>query len=134
MIHNPPPYKVIFDTDPGVDDPLPCTSHCFLPQIDLVGIATTFGTLCRSSKPRPMRSTLPAGWASHSVTQGVRTPWCKPAETPPDFIHGADGLATCPTVNRALQVVDPRSSAQFIVDMARTHPGAITLVAVGATG
>ena len=45
MIHNPPPYKVIFDTDPGVDDAIALYFALAHPQIDLVGITTTFGNV-----------------------------------------------------------------------------------------
>lgn len=134
MIHNPPPYKVIFDTDPGVDDAIALYFALAHPQIDLVGITTTFGNVSvEQAATNALYLTNLAG-RDIPVTQGVRTPWRKPAEAPPDFIHGADGLGNLPQREPCSRVVDPRSSAQFIVDMARTHPGAITLVAVGPLG
>jgi len=64
----------------------------------------------------------------------VATPWVKPGEAPPDFIHGADGLGNLTARVATGNQLDPRSSAQFIVDMARAQPGEITLVAVGPLG
>jgi inosine-uridine nucleoside N-ribohydrolase len=58
----------------------------------------------------------------------------KPGEAPPDFIHGADGLGNLPSRIATTNTLEPRSSAQFIVDMARRNPGEITLVAVGPFG
>lgn len=53
---------------------------------------------------------------------------------PPAHIHGADGLGNLPQRVPLDRSLDPRSSAQFIVDMARARPGEITLVAVGPLG
>jgi inosine-uridine nucleoside N-ribohydrolase len=64
----------------------------------------------------------------------VAKPWVKASEAPPDFIHGDDGLGNLVTRQETTNTLDPRSSAQFIVDMARAHPGEITLVAVGPLG
>jgi len=46
------------------------------------------------------------------------------------FVHGDDGLGNIdhPAPKGEL---DPRSSAEFIVQMARKYPGEISLVAVG---
>lgn len=61
-------------------------------------------------------------------------PWLKPAEAPPAYIHGADGLGNLPDRMAVSEQLDLRPSAQFIVDMARANPGEITLVAVGPLG
>jgi inosine-uridine nucleoside N-ribohydrolase len=106
------------------------------PAIDVVGITTTFGNVSVSSRLPPTRCTSPplrAGRASRSP--GASKPrGCKHPEAPPAFIHGADGLGNLGSRVATRNEVDPRSSAQFIVDMARAHPGEITLVAVGPLG
>ncbi len=104
------------------------------PAIDVLGITTTFGNVTVDQAAiNALYLTALAG-KNIPVTQGVATPLCKPQEAPPAHIHGADGLGNlgnrAPTSNQ----LDPRSSAQFIVDMARAHPGEITLVAVGPLG
>jgi inosine-uridine nucleoside N-ribohydrolase len=65
---------------------------------------------------------------------GVKTPWVKSPEAPPDFIHGSDGLGNLSNRQVTPNQLDPRSSAQFIVDSVRADPGNITLVAVGPLG
>lgn len=128
------PTKVIFDTDPGVDDAMALYFALAHPAIDVVGITTTFGNVTvEQAATNALYLTAIAG-KTIPVTKGVATPWVKPGEAPPAFIHGADGLGNLPSRVATNNQLDPRSSAQFIVDMARAHPGEITLVAVGPLG
>lgn len=128
------PTKVIFDTDPGVDDAMALYFALAHPAIDVVGITTTFGNVTvEQAATNALYLTAIAG-KTVPVTKGVATPWVKPGEAPPAFIHGADGLGNLPSRVATTNQLDPRSSAQFIVDMARAHPGEITLVAVGPLG
>ena len=67
------------------------------------------------------------------VTQGVGMPWVGPESGYAHFVHGDDGFGnTFPKASE--RELDPRSSAQFIVDMAHKYPGEITLVAIGPLG
>jgi inosine-uridine nucleoside N-ribohydrolase len=133
-MNTPTPRKVIYDTDPGVDDAMALYFALAHPGIDMVGITTTFGNVSvAQAATNALYLTAIAG-RNIPVTRGVKTPWVKTGGAPPDFIHGADGLGNLssrvPTTNQ----LDPRSSAQFIVDIARKQPGDITLVAVGPLG
>jgi inosine-uridine nucleoside N-ribohydrolase len=129
------PAKVIFDTDPGVDDAMALYYALAHPGIDILGITTTFGNVVvEQAATNALYLTAIAGRDSIPVTQGVKTPWIKASGTPPDFIHGADGLGNLASRIATHNQLDPRASAQFIVDMARAHPGEITLVAVGPMG
>ena len=126
--------KVIYDTDPGVDDAMALYFALAHPAIDVIGITTTFGNVSvEQAAINALYLTAIAG-RTIPVTKGVAVPWCKPQETPPAHIHGADGLGNLATRQAISAQLDPRSSAQFIVDMARAHPGEITLVAVGPLG
>jgi purine nucleosidase len=128
------PHKVIFDTDPGVDDAMALYYALAHPHIDMLGITTTFGNVTVQQASTNALYLTALAHRAVPVTQGVATPWVKPGEAPPDFIHGADGLGNLPQRTATSNRIDPRSSAQFIVDMARVHPGQITLVAVGPLG
>ncbi len=128
------PRKVIYDTDPGVDDAMALYFAIAHPGIELVGITTTFGNVSVDQAATNALYLTAIADQIVPVTKGVKTPWVKPGEPPPDFIHGADGLGNLPSRVATTNVLDPRSSAQFIVDMARAQPGEITLVAVGPLG
>ena len=128
------PCKVIYDTDPGVDDAMALYYALAHPAIDVVGITTTFGNVTvEQAAINALYLTAIAG-KNIPVTKGVKTPWCKPGEAPPAHIHGADGLGNLTDRMPTSNALDPRASAQFIVDMARGAPGEITLVAVGPLG
>jgi inosine-uridine nucleoside N-ribohydrolase len=132
---NSPRHKVIFDTDPGVDDAMALYFALAHPGIDVVGITTTFGNVTvEQATVNALYLTAIAGQPAIPVTQGVQTPSVKLGEAPPAYIHGADGLGNLADRVATRNVADPRSSAQFMVDMARAHPGEITLVAVGPLG
>ena len=128
------PRKAIFDTDPGVDDAMALYYALAHPAIEVVGITTTFGNVSvQQAATNALYLTAIAG-VEIPVTQGVAKPWVKASEAPPDFIHGDDGLGNLLTRKETTNKLDPRPSAQFIVDMARAYPGEITLVAVGPLG
>jgi inosine-uridine nucleoside N-ribohydrolase len=125
---------VIYDTDPGVDDAMALYFALAHPGIDVVGITTTFGNVTvEQAAVNALYLTEIAGY-DIPVTQGVAKPWVKPGEAPPANIHGADGLGNLAQRQPVNRNLDPRSSAQFIVDMVRAFPGEITLVAVGPLG
>ncbi len=126
--------KVIFDTDPGVDDTMALYYALAHPAIDVVGITTTFGNVHVEQAATNALYLLELAGREMPVTRGVGTPWRKAVEIPPAHIHGADGLGNLPSRLPVSRRLDPRNSAQFIVDMARKHPGEIALVAVGPLG
>ncbi len=125
-------HRVIFDTDPGVDDAMALCFAMAHPRIDLVGITTVYGNVTA------LQATANALYLTHlagrsiAVAQGASAPWVKHGEAPPDYIHGVDGLGNLPSRLSAQGMqADPRSAAQFIVDSARAEPNQITLVPVG---
>jgi len=127
-------HKVIFDTDPGVDDAIALYFALAHPEIDLLGITTTFGNVrVHQAATNALYLTAIAG-RSVPVTQGVAAPWVQRSGEPPAFIHGDDGLGNLRTRLPCSASLDPRSSAQFIVDTVRAHPHEVTLVAVGPLG
>lgn len=129
-----PTHKVIFDTDPGVDDAMALYFALAHPAIEVLGITTTFGNVSvQQAAANALYLTAIAG-RNIPVTQGVAKPWRKLTPVPPDHIHGADGLGNLLAREPTHRTLDPRSSAQFIVDLARAQPGEITLVAVGPLG
>jgi inosine-uridine nucleoside N-ribohydrolase len=125
-------HRIIFDTDPGVDDAMALCFAMAHPRIELAGITTTFGNVTgMQATTNALYLTQLAG-RRVPIAQGAAKPLVKHAEAPPDFIHGADGLGNLPSRQKANAAwADKRSAAQFIVDAARAQPGQITLVPVG---
>jgi inosine-uridine nucleoside N-ribohydrolase len=130
----PTPYPVIYDTDPGVDDAMALYFALAHPAIEVLGITTTFGNVTVDQAVTNALYLTGLAGRTIPVTRGMASPWCKPPEAPPAHIHGSDGLGDLPERLTLPGQADPRSSAQFIVDMARARPGDIILVAVGPLG
>ncbi len=125
-------HRVIFDTDPGVDDAMALIFAMAHPRIELVGITTVFGNVTAQQATNNALYLTELSGRSIAVARGAALPSVKHTEAPPDYIHGADGLGNLPSRLPASNTrVDPRSAAQFIVDSARAEPGQITLVPVG---
>lgn len=123
-------HKVIFDTDPGVDDAMALYFALAHPDIDVLGITTVFGNVTtQQATTNALYLTRIAGYPI-PVAQGAPVPLAKAPGTPPGFIHGDDGLGNLE--QRAIIRAEAQacSAAEYIVKMARACPGEITLVAV----
>lgn len=127
-------HKVIFDTDPGVDDAIALYYALAHPQIELLGITTTFGNV--RVNQAALNAVYLCGLAGRRipVCKGVDRPWFQEPGHVPEFIHGADGLGNLAPRREVPDTLLPIHAAQFIVDTVRAHPGEVTLVAVGPLG
>ncbi len=125
--------KVIFDTDPGVDDAMALLFLHRHPAIDLIGITTVFGNGSVETTTRNVQF-LSHKWGIDSpIARGASRPidGRRVERSKPATIHGENGLGDIdipPTVDVPL---DPRSATEFIIDAVRADPGQVTLVAVG---
>jgi purine nucleosidase len=124
-------HKVIFDTDPGVDDAMALYFALAHPAIDIIGITTTFGNVSvPQATTNALYLTRLAGYEI-PVAQGGDIPLLKAPGKPPGFIHGDDGLGNLPSRVAVSGEPETVSAAEYIVNMARAYPGEITIVAVG---
>ncbi len=124
-------HKVIFDTDPGVDDAMALYFALAHPDIDVLGITTTFGNVTvPQATANALYLTRIAGFEV-AVAEGGAAPLMKAAGKPPGFIHGDDGLGNLTSRLQHSAKAESVSAAEFIVNMARQYPGEISLVAVG---
>lgn len=126
-------HKVIFDTDPGVDDAMALLFLHQHPDIDLLGITTIFGNASIETTTRNalfLKKTwdIPApvakGVAETIDPSRAHAGW-------PVMIHGHDGLGNIGVPDTVDGEPDARSAHRFIIDTVRAHPGEVTLVAVG---
>ncbi|MDM9628399.1 nucleoside hydrolase [Rhizobium sp. S152] len=126
-------HKVIYDTDPGVDDAMALLFLHRHPEIDLIGITTVFGNASIETTTRNALF-LKREW-------DIAAPVAKGADVTidpsrkegawPTFVHGDDGLGNIDVPATVDLPVDPRPAYKFIIDTVRANPGEVTLVAVG---
>jgi purine nucleosidase len=126
-------HKVIYDTDPGVDDAMALLFlHCH-PEIDLLGVTTIFGnasieTTTRNALflKREWNIPCPVAKGASITLDPARheRPW-------PTFVQGHNGLGDIDVPETIDLPIDPRPAYQFIIDTVRANPGEVRLVAVG---
>jgi inosine-uridine nucleoside N-ribohydrolase len=126
-------HKIILDTDPGIDDAMAIFFAFQSPDIDVLGLTTVYGNVPVSMSAQNALTLCELAGQDIPVTKGVGMPWVGPESSYAHFVHGDDGFGNInfPASDRQL---DPRSSAQFIVDTARQCPGEVTIVAIGPLG
>ncbi|WDR02832.1 nucleoside hydrolase [Devosia algicola] len=127
-------HKVIFDTDPGVDDAMALLFLDLHPDIDLLGITTVFGNATVETTTRNALFLKQLWNIDAPVARGAgRAIHPDRIEgPPPTFVHGDNGLGNVAGVPETVSIEpDPRPAAQFIVDIIRANPGEVSIVAVG---
>ncbi|MFT4652529.1 MAG: inosine-uridine nucleoside N-ribohydrolase [Kangiellaceae bacterium] len=126
-------HKIILDTDPGIDDAMAIFFAFQAKEIEVLGLTTVYGNVPAAMAAQNGLALVELAGLDIPVCKGVARPWVGEESTYAHFVHGDDGFGNIdhPDTTRTL---DSRPSAQFIIDMARKHPGEITLVAVGPLG
>ena len=122
-------HKVILDTDPGADDAMALYFALAHPDIEIVGITTVFGNVTNAQATSNALYLSRIAGFDIPVAQGAPVPLAKAPGSPPTFIFGDDGLGNLQRPQVA-EHAEPVSAAEYIVTMARKHPGEITLVAI----
>lgn len=123
--------KVIFDTDPGIDDTMALLFAHASPNVNLLGITTTFGNATIENATRNALYVNERFDINATVCQGCSHPLVVKFDEPASFVHGENGLGDIPLPEKVNAEADPRSAAQFIVDTVNENPGEISIVAVG---
>ncbi|MCF2948397.1 nucleoside hydrolase [Paraglaciecola aquimarina] len=126
-------HKIILDTDPGIDDAMAIFFAFQRPEIEVLGLTTVYGNVPVEMAAKNAITLCDLAGKDIPVCKGVARPWVGPESTYAHFVHGDDGFGNI-NFPPAKGQLDPRSSAQFIVDMARKYPGEITIVAIGPLG
>jgi inosine-uridine nucleoside N-ribohydrolase len=127
------PHPIIIDTDPGVDDAQAIAIALLHPEIDLLGLTTTYGNVDVETATHNALLLSELAGKDIPVAQGAAAPLVKARHPAPVHIHGTNGLGDMelPAVKGKAEA---RSAAQFIVDTVNQRPGEITLVSVGPVG
>ncbi|RXE48289.1 nucleoside hydrolase [Chromohalobacter israelensis] len=124
---------LIFDTDPGVDDAQAIAIALAHPEIELLGMTTTYGNVDIDTATHNALLLAELAGQRVPVAQGAAGPLVKPKHPAPTHIHGDNGLGNhvLPDAQGHAEAI---CAAQFIVEQVNARPGEITLVAVGPLG
>jgi inosine-uridine nucleoside N-ribohydrolase len=125
------PTKIIFDTDPGIDDAMALLFIEASPALDLIAITTIFGnadieTTTRNALYLKQRFGLAA-----PVFKGTDKPLTRPRNPSPTFVHGENGLGDVELAGLIPAQPEAKPAHQAIIDLARQYPGEVVLCAVG---
>jgi inosine-uridine nucleoside N-ribohydrolase len=126
-----PKIKVIYDTDPGVDDAMALLLLARHPEIELIGVTTVFGNATIETTTRNALYLKQSFGFEAPVAKGAANPVNAAAAAPAvTFVHGDNGLGNIP-IPEVTAIVDARPAAQLIIDLVRANPHEVTIVAVG---
>lgn len=122
--------KVIFDTDPGIDDALALLLLAVSPEVDLLGITVTHGN---TSQEKCLRNALSlvelAELRDIEVARGATEPIVKELSVAEET-HGDGGLGYA-KLPIATKKVSETPAHDFIIEMIDRYPGEVTILAVG---
>ena len=125
--------KLVLDTDAGVDDAVAIALALNSPEIELLALTAVAGNAPVSECARNclLLAELLAPDGVPHVAVGAAAPLKRELTTAPE-VHGEDGLggalATLPEPERSLSEAPAH---ELLVEVARAHPGELTLVATG---
>ena len=123
--------RILFDTDPGIDDAMALAMLARDLRAELVGITTVFGNGPIEQTTRNALSLRKRfGLAEVPVARGAARPLVREPAPFAAHVHGRNGLGDVAVPDPVLPL-DPRPAARFIVDMVHRHPGELVLVPVG---
>ena len=123
--------KVIFDTDPGIDDAMALLYLSKLPEIDLLGITTVVGNADINTTTRNALFLRERFGLTAPVIRGAGETLDGVSKPEPVIVHGHNGLGDVdiPAVDGT--GLRAGTAAQFIIDTLHAHPGEVTIIAVG---
>ncbi|MBB4121788.1 nucleoside hydrolase [Martelella radicis] len=127
-------HKVIFDTDPGIDDAMALLFLERHPDIELLGITSVFGNASADTTTRNAQFLKREFGISAPVARGADETYdpARPMAPWPVVVHGVNGLGDIEMPETIDDVpLDPRPAYQFIIDTVRENPGEVEIVAVG---
>jgi inosine-uridine nucleoside N-ribohydrolase len=123
--------RILFDTDPGIDDAMALLMLARDARAELVGISTVFGNAGVHTTTANALALCHRFGIDVPVARGAALPLVREARHFPVEIHGHDGLGDVAPHPAHGRVPEPTEAARFICDQARRHAGELTLVAVG---
>ncbi|TDR76455.1 nucleoside hydrolase [Paludibacterium purpuratum] len=128
--HTNPRHKVLFDTDPGIDDAMALYLLHRHPAIELLGITTVHGNAYTEVTTRNALYLCDRFGIDVPVARGAAQPLVGKKDHVPAMVHGDDALGNIGPIATPRHPLDPRPAHRLIIDTVRQYPGEVTLVAV----
>lgn len=123
--------KIIIDTDPGIDDSMALMMAFETPNLEIVGLTTTFGNVSTKDATRNALILCEiAGRPGVPVAEGSPGPLKGGEPEIHDFVHGSDGLGNINLPNPKSKKVEI-SASEFLVEKVSEYPGEISILALG---
>lgn len=124
------PKKILFDTDPGIDDSCAILLALASPELSVEGLSIVHGNCSVEQATRNALSVLELAKAGHiPVAKGCALPLVQPSLLAPET-HGDTGLGYARLPEPGIKPVRQRGS-DFLIEKVLSAPGQITLVAIG---
>lgn len=121
---------IILDVDTGVDDALAIAYAVRSPELDVLGITTTFGNITVEEATRNTLIVLEKLGSEAPVVSGAAQPLSRTKSEYPRHIHGEQGLGGAKWDEPKRKAL-PGAAADFIIEQVRAREGRLTLVFVG---
>ncbi len=125
-----PPKRILFDTDPGIDDSLAILLALASPELRIEGISVVHGNCSVDQALANALGVLELAGATYiPVARGFSLPLVQASLLAPET-HGSAGIGYAtlpsPTAKRV-----PEHSVDFLIEKILSAPGEITLVCIG---
>ena len=124
------PFRVIIDTDPGVDDALALLFAMRSSELKIEGITSVAGNVpLELTLPNALRMVEIAGRADIPVAAGAKSPLIRRLVTA-SYAHGENGLGGAVFPEPKIKpVAEP--AAEFVRQIVRKYPRGVTLLTLG---
>jgi purine nucleosidase len=124
------PKKIIFDTDPGIDDACAILLALASPELAVEGLSIVHGHCSAAQGTKNALSILELANATQiPVAKGCELPLVQPSLLAPET-HGNTGLGYATLPEPRIQPTSQHGS-DFLIEKIMSAPGEITLVAIG---
>lgn len=124
------PFRVIIDTDPGVDDALALLLAMRSPELKIEGITPVAGNVPLDlTVPNALRMVEIAGRTDIPVAAGAKAPLVRRLVTAA-YAHGENGLGGAVFPEPKTRPV-AETAADFIRQIVSKYPGEVTLIPIG---
>lgn len=124
------PKRILFDTDPGIDDALAILLALASPELIVEGLSIVHGNCSLAQGTKNALAVLELANASHvPVAMGCELPLVQPSLLAPET-HGATGLGYAVLPEPCTSPIG-QHGVDFLIGQILASPGEITLVAIG---